>query len=183
MYPPSVYPSPIPAQSITNPVGQHIANVAKQFWNHSSRHGPDEGNLACASEVNEMLQQAIGKTYGDDPTTVNSVRDDLLRQGGQIIPPGLAQPGDIAMTYNKASLQNIGGATAHMGMVIAPNTILANSSATRRVNQLFDFWAFSKLYPYFEIIRTPEALQNTPPSTANPFMSYSAPKTQLSTWA
>nr|MBX2861106.1 TolB-like 6-bladed beta-propeller domain-containing protein [Vampirovibrio sp.] len=104
--------------------GQKIAETAKQFWNQSSRHGPDRGNLACAFMVNEVLKTALGKVYGLDPTTVNSVRTDLLYQGGKIVPPFQAKPGDLALTFNEASLKGIGGATAHIGIVIVPNTIL-----------------------------------------------------------
>lgn len=140
-------------------VGQKIADVAKQWFNVSSRYGPDGGNLACAFMVNEVLYQAIGRRYGQDPTTVNSVRTDILRSGGQIISPERARPGDIAMVFNQDSLNGVEGGTAHIGIVISPNQILANSSGTKRFNGLYDFQAFSELYsPYFEILRLPEAL-------------------------
>jgi len=138
---------------------QRITETALAYWNVSSRHGPDGGNLACAFMVNEILNKAIGKTYGQDPTTVNSVRDDLLAQGGKIIATQYARPGDLALSFNDASLKNIGGGTAHIGIVVAPNTILANSSSTRRFNALFDFKKFAQLYDYFEIIRPIENQQ------------------------
>lgn len=139
------------------PVSQRVALTARQFFNASSRLGPDGGNLACAYMVNLVLKHATGRTYGIDPTTVNSVREDLLRSGGHRVPVELAREGDIAMVFNEAALQGVGGATAHIGIVIGPNMIVANSSSTKRFNALFDFQAFSELYqPYFEIIRLPE---------------------------
>ncbi len=145
--------------------GWRIAQAAKMFWNHSSEDGPDSGNLACAYMVNKVLKSALGKTYGRDPDTVNSVRDDLLAQGGRrIVYPELPQPGDLALSFNDKALRGIGGGTAHIGIFIDPWTILANSSKNRRFNQRVSPQQFAKLYTYFEVIRPPEALQLNPQS-------------------
>lgn len=151
-------PSVSPTQ-LLSPIGQRIANEASQFWNLSSESGPDHGNLACAYMVNKILERTIGHRYGVDPDTVNSVRTDLLRGGGKVIPVAQAQPGDLALSYNAASLRDIGGATAHIGIFITPSLIIANSSSNRRFNQILSPHEFSKIYPYFEVIRTPEAMQ------------------------
>lgn len=148
-----------PPSPLLSPIGPRIANEASQFWNLSSESGPDRGNLACAYMVNKILERTIGHRYGLDPDTVNSVRTDLLRSGGKIIPVAQAQPGDLALSYNAASLRDIGGATAHIGIFITPSLIIANSSSNRRFNQILSPHEFSKIYPYFEVIRTPEAMQ------------------------
>jgi hypothetical protein len=109
--------------------------------------------------VNLVLQQAIGKTYGIDPTTVNSVRDDMLRQGGQRISLQNALPGDIAFSFNNAALLGVGGATAHIGIFLTPNLIIANSSQARKFNQIIAPDQFARLYKYFEIIRPIEAVR------------------------
>ena len=138
--------------------GEHIARTALRFFNRSSEDGPDRGNLACAYMVNKVLKAAIGKTYGEDPDTVNSVRMDILRQGGQLIPTSMARPGDIALSYNYQSLMGVGGGTAHSGIYVDRDRILANSSERRQFNQIFSSDGFAQLYPFFEVIRLPEAL-------------------------
>lgn len=164
--PVSVWPQPAsPSPNIlpnpgVSPVGLHIARTALSFWNRSSEDGPDRGNLACAYMVNKILKQALGKTYGQDPDTVSSVRTDLLAQGGQrIFAPAQPQPGDLALSFNDAALQGIGGGTAHIGIYVAPNLILANSSKNRRFNHRLTTAEFARLYKYFEVIRPVEALQ------------------------
>ncbi len=148
-----------------SPVGLRIADEASQFWNQSSESGPDGGNLACAFMVNKILERVIGHKYGPDPDTVNSVRMDLLQHGARIVPAHEAQPGDLALSYNAASLQNLGGATAHIGIFLTPSLIIANSSRNRRFNQIMSPHEFSKIYPYFEIIRPPEATLSSPASS------------------
>jgi hypothetical protein len=143
-------------------VGLRIADEASQFWNLSSQSGPDRGNLACAYMVNRILERVVGHTYGKDPDTVNSVRDDLLQHGAKIIQKQDAQAGDLALSFNKASLQNIGGGTAHIGIFLTPSLIISNSSNNRRFNSIATPHEFSKTYPYFEVIRLPEALSDAP---------------------
>lgn len=145
-----------------SPVGLRIANEASQFWNISSESGPDGGNLACAYMVNKVLERVLGHKYGLDPDTVNSVRTDLLQQGAQIIPVQQALPGDLALAFNTASLKDIGGATAHIGIFLTPSLIIANSSTNRRFNQILTPQEFSKIYPYFEVIRPREAISHSP---------------------
>src|SRR5579871_5857025 len=131
----SYFPA-LPARRSISPVGFHIAEVAGSYWNCSSEKGPDRGNLACAYMVNQVLLDSLGKKYGADPDTVNSVRTDLLNQGAQVIPVDAAMPGDIALSYNEAALRGIGGGTAHIGIFITPNLIIANSSQNRKFNQI-----------------------------------------------
>lgn len=152
----------LPENRLLSPVAFHIAEVAGSFWNRSSEDGPDQGNLACAYMVNQVLFQALGKKYGDDLDTVNSVWQDLLRQGGRQVPVLQALPGDIAISYNQAALLGIGGGTAHIGIFLTPNLIIANSSRNRRFNQIKTSAEFAQLYPYFEVIRPVEVLASTP---------------------
>jgi len=139
-------------------MGLRIADEASQFWNISSEGGPDGGNMACAFMVNKVLERAIGHKYGADPDTVNSVRTDLLQHGGRIVPVQEAQGGDLALAFNADSLQNKPGGTAHIGIFVTPSLIIANSSTYRRFNQMLSPHEFSKLYPYFEVIRPVECL-------------------------
>lgn len=112
--------------------------------------------------VNKVLERVLGHKHGADPDTVNSVRTDLLQREARIIPLYEAQPGDLALSFNAASLQNTGGATAHIGIFLTPSLIIANSSRNRRFNQIASPQEFSKLYPYFEVIRPVESLTNKP---------------------
>lgn len=164
----STYTAPVPTPPTSVPTvtdddrgrltGEHIARTALRFFNRSSADGPDNGNLACAYMVNKVLMAALEKTYGDDPDTVNSVRMDILRQGGLLIPVTMARPGDIALSYNQRALMGLGGGTAHIGIYIDRDRILANSSERRQFNQLFTSKSFAQLYPFFEVLRLPEAL-------------------------
>ena len=133
-----------------------LADVALASFNESSFDGPDQGNLACAYMVNRMVKRATGHTYGADPDTVSSVWQDMLQKGAKHITPGLAEPGDIAFSLSDKALQNIGGGTAHIGIVIKPGIIVSNSSNNRRFNGLDTFESFSKKYQYFDILRLPE---------------------------
>lgn len=158
IYPASLYAN-TPANTAT---GGRVAAVARQMVGTSSYHGPDKGNLACAFMVNEVLYQATGRRFGKDPTTVNSVRMDFIQSGARRVPQHAAQPGDIAMVFNQASLQGVEGGTAHIGIVLGPNQIIANSSKTRRFDSWLTFQEFKELYsPYFEIYRLPN--RNTRP--------------------
>jgi hypothetical protein len=158
---PLPYPTPMPfLRQSPYQVGANIANEASQFWNISSESGPDRGNLACAYMVNKVLERTLGHKYGSDPDTVNSVRTDLLQHGARIIPIQQAQPGDLALSFNDASLKDIGGATAHIGIFLTPSLIIANSSQNRRFNQILTPQEFSKIYPYFEVIRPYESISN-----------------------
>lgn len=133
-----------------------LANVALASFNESSLDGPDQGNLACAYMVNRMVKRATGRTYGADPDTVSSVWQDMLQKGAKHIAPSLAEPGDIAFSLSNKALQNVGGGTAHIGIVIKPNIIVSNSSNNRRFNGLDTFESFAKKYQYFDILRLPE---------------------------
>jgi hypothetical protein len=143
---------PLPAQSI-------VGN-ALDWYGKSSLHGPDRGNLACASMVNEVLQAALNKKYGQDPETVNSVRTDLLQQGGRIMNPRTAQSGDLVLTFNDASLHDVGGATAHIGILLDHNQVLSNSSTRSRFDEIEPVSVFSNKYKYCEIIRPVESLNS-----------------------
>ena len=143
--------------------GLRLADEASQFWNISSESGPDGGNLACAYMVNKVLERVLGHKYGADSDTVNSVRTDLLQRGARIIRnPEIPQPGDLALSFNDASLQNTGGATAHIGIFLTPSLIIANSSRNRRFNQIMSPLEFSKTYRYFEVIRPSECIADKP---------------------
>lgn len=149
--------------SIPTVTGLRLADEASQFWNISSESGPDGGNLACAYMVNKVLERVLGHRYGMDPDTVNSVRTDLLQRGARIIrTPDIPQPGDLALSFNDASLQNRGGATAHIGIFLTPSLIIANSSRNRHFNQIMSPLEFSKIYPYFEVIRPRECVADNP---------------------
>jgi hypothetical protein len=156
-------PVPLPLPNLyPSPTGLKIADEASRFWDQSSASGPDGGNLACAFMVNKVLERALGHSYGADPDTVNSVRDDILQRGGRIVSISQTQPGDLALSFNEAALKNIGGATAHIGIFLSPSLIIANSSKNRRFNQIMTPFQFSQLYPYFEVIRPAESLNQEP---------------------
>lgn len=154
----SPVPPPISEEERGRLTGERIAHTALRFFNRSSEDGPDRGNLACAYMVNKVLMAALGKTYGEDPDTVNSVRMDMLRQGGQLIPATMARAGDIALSYNQQALMGMGGGTAHIGIYVDRHRILANSSERRQFNQVFTPESFARLYPFFDVIRLPEAM-------------------------
>ena len=80
----------------------------------------------------------------------------MRAKGARQISPQQATPGDIAFSLSQAAFNNIGGGTAHIGIVVKPGIILSNSSANRRFNGLDTFESFASKHQYFEILRLPE---------------------------
>ena len=90
---------------------------------HDSRLG--DGHVACAYSVNQVLDTALGRTYGANPLSVTSVMADLKRHGTEIDPHDI-RPGDIAIKE-----AGRGEAHGHIGIVTQAGEdprILNNSS-------------------------------------------------------
>ena len=150
---------PLNPNPLASPTGLRIAQTARQAYGQSTAAGPDHGNLACAWAVNRLLKQSIGHEYGVFPDNVVSVREAILRQGGQLIPVDEARPGDLAFAFNESALHGKEGGTAHLGIFVGPKMILANSSSRAQFDGEWSPESFSKLYGYFEVIRPIESLR------------------------
>ena len=74
-----------------------IAEATKKYWGHSTRDGPDGGNLACAWAVNNILSNAGLRKIGTNPNYVPSVVQGLKAGRGHLISAHDAVPGDLAV--------------------------------------------------------------------------------------
>ncbi len=119
-------------------VNERIFEAANALTGMSTRnaqtHDRDlqDGNVACAYAVNQVLDVALGRTYGANERSVLSVMTDL-RQNGREIPADRARPGDIAI-----KLPGNGERHGHIGIVMDGGRILSNSSGRGSLTSLQD---------------------------------------------
>jgi hypothetical protein len=152
----SIPPVSYSSRPLLSSYGNVLAQVARNAYGAPTIQGPDGGNLACAWAVNQLMQQAFHHTYGTEPDNVVSVRNAILQAGGRVVPVDKACVADLAVAFNTKALEGIGGGTAHIGVFVQPNLILANSSSRRAFNGVWQPEAFAKLYGFFEVLRPVE---------------------------
>jgi hypothetical protein len=99
---------------------QKIADAIKSRAGESTAGGPDDGNNACAWEVNRILKSTLGHTIGENPNSVPSVQAALEGSQGTRISPSQAQAGDIVVWQDH-----------HMGFCTdnGCNNVISNSSS------------------------------------------------------
>jgi peptidoglycan hydrolase-like protein with peptidoglycan-binding domain/GH24 family phage-related lysozyme (muramidase) len=121
-----------PTKSDQELVNSRIAEVADKLYGMSTHYAQthdrnlDNGNLACAYSVNQVLESALGRTYGANPEAVPSVMADLERHGKEV-PAADVRPGDIAI-----KLPSAGETHGHIGIVTqgGPDPIILNNSSS-----------------------------------------------------
>jgi len=103
--------------------GKKIAAAAEASYGMKTGagHSPaacENGNLACAWAVNEVLKKAIGRTFGS--LSVDSVESALISAGNHRVAANQAKAGDINLIPGH-----------HIGIVTSPGRSLSNSSSAR----------------------------------------------------
>jgi hypothetical protein len=121
----ATHPGQLISRSNGNATQQRIVNAINAHYNESTAAGPDGGNLACAWEVNRVLQDAIGHTIGGAgcKDSVNCVDGQLRAGAGTRINPSQAHAGDVVVWYDH-----------HIGFCINDgcSQVVSNSSSAAR---------------------------------------------------
>ncbi|MBE9109806.1 hypothetical protein IQ273_10325 [Nodosilinea sp. LEGE 07298] len=117
------HPGQLIARSNGNATEQKIVNAINAHYNESSAGGPGGGNVACAYEVNRVLQDSIGHKIGFNPNLVSSVEADLQSGSGQRIGAQWAHAGDVIVFR--------GSSDDHIGFCLNDgcSQVLSNSSS------------------------------------------------------
>jgi len=120
------HPGQLIAHSNGNATQQKIVNAINAHYNESSAGGPGGGNVACAYEVNRVLQDSIGHKVGSNPNLVASVEADLQSGAGQRIGAQWAHAGDVIVFR--------GTSNDHIGFCLNDgcSQVLSNSSSQSR---------------------------------------------------
>ena len=132
------HPGKLITRSTGTAVQQRIVNSINARYNESSADGPDGGNLACAYEVNRVLQDALGHKIGRYPDSVESVEEGLKREGTHI-GAQWARPGDVVVFL---------GSGGHIGFCINDGCtqVLSNSSSKARFSWIDSMSAYNRTY-------------------------------------
>jgi hypothetical protein len=91
------YPGKLISSADGNATEQKIVQAINAHYGASSAGGPDQGNEACAYELNQVLQSAIDKKIGVNTNSVPSVETALESGDGTQIHPEQAHAGDIVV--------------------------------------------------------------------------------------
>lgn len=89
------HPGQLTAHANGNATEQKIVNAINGHYNESSEGGPGSGELACAYEVNRVLEDAVGHKIGSNSNYVPSVEADLQQGAGTRVTTASAHAGDV----------------------------------------------------------------------------------------
>jgi hypothetical protein len=134
------HPGQLIAHSNGNATEQKIVNAINAHYNESSAGGPGGGNVACAYEVNRVLQDSIGHKVGSNPNLVASVEADLQSGAGQRIGAQWAHAGDVIVFR--------GTSNDHIGFCLNDgcSQVLSNSSSQSRFRWVGSRGAYESYY-------------------------------------
>lgn len=115
-------------QAVNERIAASASHLRGMSTRDSATHHPEleNGNVACAYAVNQVLEGALGRKYGTNPEYVPSVTADLRKHGREVAQAD-TRPGDIAVR-----LPSHGEAHGHIGIVVSGGPephILSNSSS------------------------------------------------------
>lgn len=102
-------------------IANRLTQGASSYFGTSTTAGPDGGNKACMWAVNNVLEQSLGITLGNDTNAVRTALADLQAGAGTEVSQSEARPGDIVIA------PNIG----HIGIVQEDGSVISNSSSRR----------------------------------------------------
>lgn len=120
------HPGQLIAQSDGTATEQKIVNAINAHYNESSASGPQGGDLACAYEVNRVLQDALGHKVGNNSNYVPSVEAALKGADGIRVSPEQSHAGDVVV-FEGSGGEHIGFCTNN-----GCSQVLSNSSSQAR---------------------------------------------------
>jgi hypothetical protein len=138
-------PGSIPAPAAAPAGGVNKAIFAKTLQNENKLDsknvtGTNNGHLACAWAVNEVVRQALGHPIGGNLST-DGMFDALESKNiGKRIDQGTATPGSIIISPTE------GDTHGHVGIVGEGGKIYSNSSEEGLFEQNYDFDKWTKRY-------------------------------------
>ncbi|HEY9644992.1 MAG TPA: glycoside hydrolase family 19 protein [Chroococcidiopsis sp.] len=91
------YPGQLIHSADGNATEQKIVQSINAHYGESSANGPDNGNEACAYEVNQVLQSSVGHKIGSNPNYVPSVEAALKDGAGTQVSAAQSHAGDVVV--------------------------------------------------------------------------------------